>query len=313
MSDFSPAIVVLGSPTIHLLLVFLLCSDYAISQFRFLERLLLVHGRWNYHRISMVILYSFYKNILLMFTLFYFGFENTFTGTTLYESYLGTSWNVLFTLVPIIAYGVTEQDLSAETVLQNPSVYWNGQKRLGFNGFKMLLWVLTAIFHSCVAYFMTQSVLASAVHGGILSSDATTTDSLFVNGSITNFVCVLIVNYKLALHTNYWTKFTWIFLALSIAVWLLFVGCYSYIVRFLFNYVLCSFRGVCYHTRFSSLVATACPVALPESFHLSYRCVIAYRWHGVSAIHRPCLCLEVAVISVSSVSSLLFTMPPVPT
>ncbi len=32
-------------------------SDFAIAQFRFLEPLLLKHGRWNYRRISKVILY----------------------------------------------------------------------------------------------------------------------------------------------------------------------------------------------------------------------------------------------------------------
>ena len=35
-------------------------ADYAIGHFRFLERLVLVHGRWNYRRVF-VILYSFYK------------------------------------------------------------------------------------------------------------------------------------------------------------------------------------------------------------------------------------------------------------
>ncbi len=29
-------------------------SDFAIAQFRFLEPLLLVHGRWNYRRVSKV-------------------------------------------------------------------------------------------------------------------------------------------------------------------------------------------------------------------------------------------------------------------
>ena len=37
--------------------------DYAIAQFRFLERLLLVHGRWNDIRISKLVLYMFYTNI----------------------------------------------------------------------------------------------------------------------------------------------------------------------------------------------------------------------------------------------------------
>lgn len=55
-------------------------SDYAIAQFRFLKRLLLIHGRLSYRRISKVILYSFYKNVLLYFTQFWFTFVNGFSG-----------------------------------------------------------------------------------------------------------------------------------------------------------------------------------------------------------------------------------------
>jgi len=33
-------------------------SDFSIAQFRFLEDLLLVHGRWNFSRMSRVILFS---------------------------------------------------------------------------------------------------------------------------------------------------------------------------------------------------------------------------------------------------------------
>ncbi len=36
-------------------------SDYAIAQFRFLKKLLLVHGRYSYLRISTLIQYYFYK------------------------------------------------------------------------------------------------------------------------------------------------------------------------------------------------------------------------------------------------------------
>jgi phospholipid-transporting ATPase len=46
-------------------------ADVAIGQFRFLRKLLLVHGAWSYSRISRVILYSFYKNITLYMTQFW--------------------------------------------------------------------------------------------------------------------------------------------------------------------------------------------------------------------------------------------------
>ena len=37
-------------------------SDYVISQFRFLKKLLLVHGRWSYLRIANCVLNFFFKN-----------------------------------------------------------------------------------------------------------------------------------------------------------------------------------------------------------------------------------------------------------
>ena len=36
-------------------------ADYAIGQFAHLQRLLLVHGFWNYQRVSFVVLYTVYK------------------------------------------------------------------------------------------------------------------------------------------------------------------------------------------------------------------------------------------------------------
>lgn len=49
-------------------------ADVAIGQFRYLRKVLLVHGSWNYHRISRVILYSFYKNIALYMTQFWVSY-----------------------------------------------------------------------------------------------------------------------------------------------------------------------------------------------------------------------------------------------
>jgi P-type E1-E2 ATPase len=37
-------------------------ADFAFGQFRFLVRLLLVHGRYSYLRCREVVLYAFYKN-----------------------------------------------------------------------------------------------------------------------------------------------------------------------------------------------------------------------------------------------------------
>eukprot|EP00033_Pygsuia_biforma_P003184 GCRY01003493.1.p1 GENE.GCRY01003493.1~~GCRY01003493.1.p1 ORF type:complete len:873 (+),score=237.20 GCRY01003493.1:140-2758(+) len=48
-------------------------SDYAIQKFRHLRRLLCVHGRYSFKRLSNVIFYSFYKNIYFSFVMFWFS------------------------------------------------------------------------------------------------------------------------------------------------------------------------------------------------------------------------------------------------
>lgn len=50
-------------------------ADFAIGQFRYLRKLLLVHGSWSYQRISKVILYSFYKNIAMFMTEFWVSYD----------------------------------------------------------------------------------------------------------------------------------------------------------------------------------------------------------------------------------------------
>jgi phospholipid-translocating ATPase len=53
-----------------------MASDYAISQFRFLSKLLLVHGRWAYVRSSELVLNYFYKNVLWLMIQFWQQFQN---------------------------------------------------------------------------------------------------------------------------------------------------------------------------------------------------------------------------------------------
>lgn len=54
-------------------------ADVAIGQFRYLRKLLLVHGSWSYQRISKLILYSFYKNIALYMTQFWVCPQSVFS------------------------------------------------------------------------------------------------------------------------------------------------------------------------------------------------------------------------------------------
>ncbi len=51
-----------------------LASDFSFGQFCYLERLLLIHGRLSYLRVSKFLRYFFYKNFAFTFSHFWFAF-----------------------------------------------------------------------------------------------------------------------------------------------------------------------------------------------------------------------------------------------
>ena len=57
-----------------------LSSDFSFAQFRYLQRLLLVHGRWSYLRMCKFLAYFFYKNFTFTLVHFWYGFFSGFSA-----------------------------------------------------------------------------------------------------------------------------------------------------------------------------------------------------------------------------------------
>ncbi|EGR27708.1 phospholipid-translocating p-type flippase family protein, putative [Ichthyophthirius multifiliis] len=87
-------------------------SDFAFGEFKCLWRLILVHGRWSYIRISEMILYFFYKNMLFTIPQMYFAFFSGFSGQTIFDDVYITLYNLSFTALPLIARAVFDQDVN---------------------------------------------------------------------------------------------------------------------------------------------------------------------------------------------------------
>ncbi|KAL0398163.1 UNVERIFIED_CONTAM: putative phospholipid-transporting ATPase 5 [Sesamum radiatum] len=111
-----------------------MASDFSLPQFRFLERLLIVHGHWCYKRISKMILYFVYKNIAFGLTLFYYNIFTGFSGQDLYDDWYMVMFNVLLTSLPVISLGVLEQDVSSDVCLKFPALYQEGQRTFASAG-----------------------------------------------------------------------------------------------------------------------------------------------------------------------------------
>lgn len=119
-------------------------ADFAISQFSFLMTLMLVHGRWNYRRLSKFILYSFHKNLVQCFQLFTYTFLCAYSGTSLYEDWVRNSFNVILGF-PVIFLGFFDRDLDRWQSLSDPEGYAPGRLGQELNMMKMTYHVLQAI------------------------------------------------------------------------------------------------------------------------------------------------------------------------
>ncbi|CAG8606399.1 18975_t:CDS:2, partial [Racocetra fulgida] len=123
-------------------------SDYSISQFRFLENLLFVHGRWSYIRVSKFALGTLYKCMCFYLTQGLFQLFTAFSGTSLYEQWSLASYNTLFTSLPVMVIGVFEKDLNYDTLIAIPSLYKIGQENKEFNLKIFFSWMIGAICHA---------------------------------------------------------------------------------------------------------------------------------------------------------------------
>ena len=87
-------------------------SDFALGEFKFLWRLLMHHGRLCYLRNAELILYFFYKNLVLTAPHLFFAFCNGFTGQTIYDDYYISFYNLFYTSWPLVIKATFEQDVS---------------------------------------------------------------------------------------------------------------------------------------------------------------------------------------------------------
>lgn len=130
-------------------------ADYAIAQFRFLLKLLLVNGRYNYIRTSRFVLCTFYKELLFYLTQCVYQRYTLFTGSSLYESWSLSMFNTLFTSLPVLCIGMFEKDLQPATLLAVPELYATGRLYRAFNLRVFLSWTLLAVSQSVSVSFMT--------------------------------------------------------------------------------------------------------------------------------------------------------------
>ncbi|CAM6101933.1 unnamed protein product [Calypogeia fissa] len=165
-----------------------LASDYSVTRFRYLRRLLLVHGRWSYKRNRELVMYAFYKNIVYALGNLYLAF------------YTGFSSQALYNAVEIATFNLERR----------PQFFWS-----------LTGWALSAFWDSLIAFFLP---LAAAFASG-KSGD---TLDIWELGSTVYTMAVFIVNVKMISRMHNFTWFHFAAFNISTWIWLLVLFCLSY-------------------------------------------------------------------------------------
>ncbi|XP_004467267.2 phospholipid-transporting ATPase VB isoform X2 [Dasypus novemcinctus] len=129
-------------------------SDFAITRFRHLKKLLLVHGHWCYSRLARMVVYYFYKNVCYVNLLFWYQFFCGFSGSTMIDYWQMIFFNLFFTSLPPIIFGVLDKDVSAETLLAFPELYRSGQNSECYNWWTFWISMVDAFYQSLICFFI---------------------------------------------------------------------------------------------------------------------------------------------------------------
>eukprot|EP00183_Erythrolobus_madagascarensis_P007192 CAMPEP_0185847072 /NCGR_PEP_ID=MMETSP1354-20130828/2479_1 /TAXON_ID=708628 /ORGANISM="Erythrolobus madagascarensis, Strain CCMP3276" /LENGTH=1256 /DNA_ID=CAMNT_0028547321 /DNA_START=36 /DNA_END=3806 /DNA_ORIENTATION=- len=192
-------------------------ADFSMSEFRFLKRLLMVHGHYAYVRTAKMINLQFYKNLLFVCAQFFFQYVCLFSGRTLHNQWYVSTFNVVITSIPPFIIGILERDLKPSTLMNYPKLYREyrlhplvGLKSvleytLGYATFQAIIIFVFAVFTN-----PNGEVYPNGQLGG-----------LEIFGFMITTVTCLVTLGKFMMVAHWWN---WIFL-LSIAISIMFFLC----------------------------------------------------------------------------------------
>uniref|UniRef100_A0A6I8PPW6 Phospholipid-transporting ATPase n=1 Tax=Ornithorhynchus anatinus TaxID=9258 RepID=A0A6I8PPW6_ORNAN len=173
-------------------------SDFAISRFKHLKKLLLVHGHWCYMRLAKMVVYYFYKNVCYVNLLFWYQFFCGFSGSTMMDYWQMIFFNLFFTSLPPLIFGILDKNISAETLLALPELYKSGQNSEFYKLSTFWLAILDAFYQSIICFFVPYLIYMD------------TDIDVFSFGTPINTIALITILLHQAIEMKTWTAIHWI-------------------------------------------------------------------------------------------------------
>ncbi|KAM5207294.1 phospholipid-transporting ATPase VA isoform 1-T1 [Hipposideros larvatus] len=181
-----------------------MASDFAVPRFRYLERLLIVHGHWCYSRLANMVLYFFYKNTMFVGLLFWFQFYCGFSASAMIDQWYLIFFNLLFSSLPQLVTGVLDKDVPADVLLTEPQLYRSGQNMEEYRPRTFWVNMADAAFQSLICFFIP--------YLAYYDSDT----DVFTWGTPITTIALLTFLLHLGIETKTWTWLNWMACGFSV-------------------------------------------------------------------------------------------------
>ncbi|XP_068190738.1 phospholipid-transporting ATPase IC [Antennarius striatus] len=175
-------------------------SDYAFAQFRYLERLLLVHGRWSYIRMCKFLRFFFFKNFAFTLIHFWYSFFSGYSAQIAYEDLFITLYNLCYSSLPVLLVGLLDQDVNDKLSLKFPKLYLPGQQGALFNYKNFFISLFHGIFVSLIIFFIPYGAFLQT-----MGQDGEAPSDYQSFAVVTASSLIFTVNLQISLDTSYWT------------------------------------------------------------------------------------------------------------
>lgn len=193
-----------------------MASDFAISRFMFLQRLLLVHGHWCYCRLARFSSFMFYKSLISVLVMFWYQIYSAYSGSMQFDSLYTMLTHVAFCAFPPLVNGVLDKDLSSETLLKFPHIYKMGIHDTQYTRFSFFIALLDSIYQSVILYWVAHFAYESEQVG------------IWEFGTTQMVALILIILFTGAIDTYSWIWPQWLTMILSfVFFWLFAIVCHA--------------------------------------------------------------------------------------
>ena len=130
-----------------------LAADYSIMKFKYLNKLLLWHGRLSYKRSAMMAHFVIHRGLIISFIQAFFSIVFYDLSISIYTGILNLGYTTLYTFFPVFSI-VFDEDIDVKRALRYPPLYKTLQKGRELSLKNFFIWLWRSLYQAFIIMFL---------------------------------------------------------------------------------------------------------------------------------------------------------------